>query len=96
MDQNPANPGAVLDYQCGSGTYDVSGYNHKGIDMFTWPFGWYETLRPRSGPARALEILQDRDILDPSEVPYFAACYRDRLSGQATPVPGLRKLAVAS
>jgi hypothetical protein len=42
VDQNPANPGAVLDYQCGSRTYDVSGYNHKGTDMFTWPFGWYK------------------------------------------------------
>jgi murein DD-endopeptidase MepM/ murein hydrolase activator NlpD len=41
VDQNPANPGAVLDYNCGNRTYDISGYNHQGVDIFSWPFPWY-------------------------------------------------------
>jgi len=31
----------LRDYECGTRTYDtVDGYNHAGIDYFTWPFGW--------------------------------------------------------
>lgn len=31
-----------LDYNCDRRTYDTNnGYNHAGVDMFTWPFGWY-------------------------------------------------------
>jgi murein DD-endopeptidase MepM/ murein hydrolase activator NlpD len=37
VDHN-ATIGAVLDYNCGSRTYDVPGYNHQGTDIFTWPF----------------------------------------------------------
>ncbi len=41
VDQNPAFPNLLLDWNCGARTYDQSnGYNHAGIDMFTWPFGW--------------------------------------------------------
>ena len=41
VDLNPAFPNQLLDYNCGNRTYDLtSGYNHRGIDMFTWPFGW--------------------------------------------------------
>ncbi|MFK7886495.1 MAG: peptidoglycan DD-metalloendopeptidase family protein [Gammaproteobacteria bacterium] len=41
VDQNPSAPNALLDYNCGARTYDLSsGYNHRGIDFFTWPFGW--------------------------------------------------------
>src|SRR5262245_56875326 len=41
VDQNPSFPNALLDYNCGTRTYDTSGgYNHAGIDFFTWPFGW--------------------------------------------------------
>jgi murein DD-endopeptidase MepM/ murein hydrolase activator NlpD len=40
VDQNPANPGFLRDYNCGTRTYDVSGYNHAGTDIFTYPFGW--------------------------------------------------------
>jgi hypothetical protein len=40
VDQNPAFPNQLLDYNCGTRTYDQnSGYNHRGIDIFTWPFG---------------------------------------------------------
>lgn len=36
-------PNFLLDYNCGARTYDLSsGYNHSGIDFFTWPFGWYK------------------------------------------------------
>lgn len=31
---------SLQDYQCGTITYDVAGYNHQGIDIATWPFGW--------------------------------------------------------
>jgi len=41
VDQNPAFPNALLDYNCGTRTYDTAaGYNHKGVDIFTWPFPW--------------------------------------------------------
>jgi murein DD-endopeptidase MepM/ murein hydrolase activator NlpD len=45
VDLNPAL-GALLDYSCGARTYDQpSGYNHAGIDIFTWPFGWQKMDR---------------------------------------------------
>jgi murein DD-endopeptidase MepM/ murein hydrolase activator NlpD len=41
VDHNLAFPGLVLDWNCGTRTYDQSsGYNHKGVDIFTWPFSW--------------------------------------------------------
>ncbi|CAN5588577.1 hypothetical protein BH10ACI3_BH10ACI3_18720 [soil metagenome] len=41
VDQNAAFPNQLLDWNCGARTYDqTSGYNHAGVDMFTWPFGW--------------------------------------------------------
>jgi hypothetical protein len=41
VDHNPAVPNLVLDWNCGSRTYDQSsGYNHAGIDMFISPFPW--------------------------------------------------------
>ena len=42
VDQNQNFPDLLTDYNCGSRTYDTtSGYNHQGIDVFSWPFGWY-------------------------------------------------------
>ncbi len=42
VDHNLAYPDQLQDWNCGTRTYDtVDGYNHKGIDIFTWPFGWY-------------------------------------------------------
>lgn len=39
VDHNPNFPNALQDYNCGTKTYDTAaGYNHKGIDIFTWPF----------------------------------------------------------
>jgi len=41
VDQNQAYPNQILDYDCGARTYDTTnGYNHKGIDIFNWPFQW--------------------------------------------------------
>jgi len=41
IDQNTAYPDLLQDYNCGTRTYDLSsGYNHKGTDIFTWPFAW--------------------------------------------------------
>lgn len=43
VDHNPSFPNQLLDYNCGNRTYDTAnGYNHKGIDIFTWPFSWYQ------------------------------------------------------
>lgn len=42
VDLNAAFPNQVRDYTCGTRSYDTAnGYNHRGIDYFTWPFGWY-------------------------------------------------------
>lgn len=42
VDLNPLFPGQRLDWNCGARTYDLaSGYNHAGIDIFTWPFSQY-------------------------------------------------------
>ena len=41
VDQNPNYPDRLLDYQCGARTYDLANsYNHRGTDIFTWPFPW--------------------------------------------------------
>lgn len=46
VDENPAYPGALMDYNCGNRTYDLaSGYNHAGTDIFTWPFPWQKMAR---------------------------------------------------
>ena len=43
VDENPAYPDQITDYNCGTRSYDTSnGYNHQGIDVFTWPFWWYQ------------------------------------------------------
>lgn len=40
VDLNPMYPDQLLDWNCGTRTYDLSGgYNHGGIDIFLWPFG---------------------------------------------------------
>ena len=40
VDHNPAS-GVLEDYNCGTRTYDTpSGYDHQGLDIFTWPFWW--------------------------------------------------------
>ena len=41
MDHNEAYPNQLTDYNCGTKTYDTAaGYNHLGVDIFTWPFTW--------------------------------------------------------
>ncbi len=41
VDLDPAFPNQVLDYACGSRTYDSAlGYNHQGVDYVVWPFRW--------------------------------------------------------
>lgn len=41
VDQNAAFPNQLRDYNCGTRTYDTtSGYNHRGVDYFLWPFSW--------------------------------------------------------
>ena len=41
LDHDAAFPDMLEDYNCGARTYDTdSGYNHKGIDAYSWPFSW--------------------------------------------------------
>lgn len=41
VDHNPEFPNQLLDYNCGAKTYDTNdGYNHMGVDIYTWPFSW--------------------------------------------------------
>jgi murein DD-endopeptidase MepM/ murein hydrolase activator NlpD len=41
VDQNPAFPGQIVDWNCGVRTYDrSSGYNHQGTDVVSFPFPW--------------------------------------------------------
>lgn len=43
VDHNPAFPNQITDYNCGIRSYDTAGgYNHKGVDIFLWPFWWYK------------------------------------------------------
>lgn len=43
VDHDPAFPNQLEDYMCGTRTYDTAtGYNHRGIDYFTWPFAFYQ------------------------------------------------------
>src|SRR5690606_2616679 len=43
VDHNAAFPNQIQDYNCGNRTYDTAqGYNHKGVDIFTWPFTWHQ------------------------------------------------------
>ena len=42
VDLNLAYPNQVRDYTCAARSYDnASGYNHRGIDYFIWPFPWH-------------------------------------------------------
>jgi len=42
VDHNTNYPEQLLDYNCGNRTYDTNdGYNHQGVDVFTWPFKWH-------------------------------------------------------
>ena len=41
VDNDPAFPDSVRDYNNGTRSYDTDGgYNHGGTDYFLWPFGW--------------------------------------------------------
>lgn len=41
VDHNAAFPNQLTDFNCGTKTYDTAaGYNHAGVDIFTWPFSW--------------------------------------------------------
>lgn len=41
VDHDARYPDKLEDYHCGQRTYDLdSGYNHDGLDIFSWPFSW--------------------------------------------------------
>lgn len=43
VDHDLNYPNQLKDWNCGTRTYDTAdGYNHQGIDIFTWPFTWFQ------------------------------------------------------
>lgn len=40
VDQNLTPNGNLLDYHCGTRTYDQTFYNHGGTDYILWPYPW--------------------------------------------------------
>jgi hypothetical protein len=40
VDHDPAYPNSLRDYDNGTRTYDVVGYNHSGTDYVLFPFAW--------------------------------------------------------
>lgn len=52
MDHDPVI-GVRLDYTCGARTYDMTGYNHQGVDFFTYPFPWYKVDNRQVGVVAA-------------------------------------------
>ena len=41
VDHNVSFPNQIEDWDCGTRSYDTNGgYNHQGIDIYTWPFWW--------------------------------------------------------
>jgi murein DD-endopeptidase MepM/ murein hydrolase activator NlpD len=40
VDHDPAFPNSLRDYDNGTRTYDVVGYNHSGTDYVLYPFAW--------------------------------------------------------
>src|SRR5688572_8221295 len=41
VDLDPAFPGGVRDFNCGTRSYDTTaGYNHNGVDFFIQPYPW--------------------------------------------------------
>lgn len=45
VDHDTTYPNKLKDYNCGRRTYDTdAGYNHQGVDIFTWPFGQFKQL----------------------------------------------------
>jgi len=46
LDQDLAYPGHVRDWNCGVRSYDLAGgYNHRGLDISAFPFGWLKMDR---------------------------------------------------
>lgn len=41
VDLDSLHPNHLLDWNCGTRTYDLATGNHQGIDIYTWPFGQY-------------------------------------------------------
>lgn len=66
VDHNPAYPNKVQDYNCGTKTYDTdAGYNHMGVDIFTWPFSWKmmdydEAEIVAAAPGQIIAIIRDQ------------------------------------
>ncbi len=43
VDHDATFPDKLRDYTCSNRTYDTEGgYNHRGLDIYTWPFSWFQ------------------------------------------------------
>lgn len=63
LDHNNAT-GVLEDYNCGTRTYDTaSGYDHQGLDIYTWPFWWKQQDDEQTNivAAAAGQIISKRD-----------------------------------
>ena len=64
FDHDENAPNSIEDYNCGSRTYDTdSGYNHQGIDIYTWPFSYkmMDDNQAEIVAAAAGQIIDKRD-----------------------------------
>ena len=70
VDQNLAFPNQVLDWNCGSRTYDqTDGYNHAGIDINSFAFPWrrmYQNEVEVVAAAPGIIIVRDDGAFDQS------------------------------
>lgn len=61
VDLNPVYPGSILDWNCGTRSYDLAaGYNHGGTDIYLWPF----TQRMQAAEQVGVIAAADGIILD--------------------------------
>lgn len=64
FDHDENAPNSIQDYNCGSRTYDTdNGYNHQGIDIYTWPFSFkmMDDDQAEIVAAAAGQIIEKRD-----------------------------------
>lgn len=71
MDHDENYPNQLEDYNCESTSYDTqSGYNHQGVDIFTWPFG----LKLMDNDQVEVIAASDGQIIQKSDGQYDRSC----------------------
>ncbi|WP_452227192.1 peptidoglycan DD-metalloendopeptidase family protein [Lacinutrix cladophorae] len=71
VDHNVNFPNQLLDFNCGTQTYDTSGgYNHQGVDVYLWPFTW----KQMDDNATEIIAAADGQIIGKSDGYYDRSC----------------------